>query len=119
MAKDDRLAARRRGQRAETLALIWLSLCGWRLRARDLRTPVGELDLVFTRGSTLLVVEVKHRATRTAAAEAIRPDQQDRIRRATAWFLAGQPQFSHYQVRFDALLVSPGGWPQHIRNAWD
>ena len=44
-----RQAAERRGHKSEALAAFWLQLKGWRILARRLRTPVGEIDLVARR----------------------------------------------------------------------
>ena len=118
MARHDRQAARGRGQLAEWTARWWLRLHGWRVLAYNLRTPVGEVDLIIKRGRTLAFVEVKRRATETDAAHAIRPHQQARIQRAASWYLAQQPQFGHCHVRYDAVLVTPGRLPQHVADAW-
>lgn len=114
--RDDGRTRRRRGYRAETLALLALMLKGYRPVARNLRTPVGEIDLTMRRGSTLAVVEVKTRGTLADAAQSIRPDQQARIRRAAEWLLAQRPDLAGLTVRFDAVLVLPWRWPRHLRD---
>ena len=92
-------------------------LKGYRPVARNLRTPVGEIDLVMRRGQVLAVIEVKTRDSFADAAEAIRPEQQGRIRRATEWLLAQRPDLALLTIRFDAVLVLPGRWPQHLVDA--
>jgi putative endonuclease len=62
-----RQSAERGGRRAESLAAWWLRLKGWRILARRVRTPVGEIDLVARRGRTIAFVEVKARATAVQA----------------------------------------------------
>ncbi len=118
MATRERQAARSRGRYAEWAARWWLRLHGWRVLATNLRTPVGEVDLIVKRGRTLAFVEVKRRTKMSDAAEAIRPQQQARIQRAASWYLAQQPQFGHCHVRYDAVLVTPGRLPQHVVDAW-
>ncbi len=86
-----RRAAYRRGRTAETVAVAWLRLRGYRILARGLRTPVGEIDIIARRGGTLAVVEVKSRASLAAAAAAVSAHQRRRIVRALQWYLAGKP----------------------------
>ena len=93
-------------------------LRGWRPVARNLRTPVGEIDLVVRRSGVLAIVEVKTRGTLADAAESIRPEQQARIRRATEWLLASRPDLAALTIRFDAVLVAPGRLPRHVADAW-
>lgn len=115
---EDGRARRSRGQRAEALALLALLLRGYRPVARNLKTPVGEIDLVVRRGRVLAVIEVKTRGTFADAAESIRPEQQARIRRATEWLLNGRPDLAGLTIRFDAMLVLPRRWPQHLVGAY-
>ncbi len=57
MTQQPRRSAWLRGRRAELLAAWWLRLKGYRILARDLRTPVGEIDLIARRGRVLALVE--------------------------------------------------------------
>lgn len=107
-------ARRVRGRRAELVALLALMAKGWRPVARNLKTPVGEIDLAVRRGGVLAVVEVKTRGSLAEAAASIRPEQQARIRRAAEWLLADRPDLARLAVRFDAVLVSPWRWPVHL-----
>ncbi len=111
---EDGRARRSRGRRAEALALLALLLRGYRPVARNLKTPVGEIDLVVRRGRVLAVIEVKTRGTLADAAESIRPQQQARIRRAAEWLLNRRPDLAHLTIRFDAVLVLPRSWPRHL-----
>jgi len=118
MARPDRLRAVRRGRSGEWLAVLRLMAAGYRIVARNFRSPVGEIDLIARRGRILVFVEVKHRAVHAAAAEAILPRQQARIRRAAEAFLARRPELATFSLRFDAMLVAPWRLPQHIVDAW-
>ena len=117
-SRQDRQQARQRGIAAETLCLWLLRLKGYRILARDLRTPVGEIDIVARRGLTLVAVEVKRRARLEEAAEAIGQQQRRRILRALAWFAQRQPDGEGLTMRFDAMLLDGGLLPRHIRDAW-
>ncbi len=112
------VAAQRRGRFAESLAAWRLRLTGWRIVARDLRLPAGQVDLVAKRGRTLAFVEVKARAGADDAAESLHPAQAARIARAAEQYLAARPQFAAFEVRFDMVLVAPGRWPVHVKDAW-
>ncbi|KGM35390.1 YraN family protein, partial [Inquilinus limosus] len=47
------------GHRAERAAAWLLRAKGWRILARRLKTPLGEIDIVALRGRTVAFVEVK------------------------------------------------------------
>jgi len=49
------------GARAETAAARYLKRRGYRILARNLRTRIGEIDIVATDGDWLVVVEVRSR----------------------------------------------------------
>lgn len=115
---DARRAAYRRGRAAEFCAAQLLRAKGYRIVARGYRCPTGEIDIVARRGAVLVAVEVKARATLALAAEAIDQRQRRRIERALSIFIAGKPDYSARDIRFDAILISPWRWPHHIVGAW-
>ncbi|SDG29846.1 putative endonuclease [Limimonas halophila] len=107
-----------KGWRAETLAAWWLRLKGYRILARRHATPVGEIDLIARRGRCLAFVEVKARPDSATARHAIAPRQRRRIARAAEAYLQRRPELHGHDLRFDAVLVVPGRWPQHLPNAF-
>ena len=113
----DRKAAERRGRLGESVAALWLSVQGWRIMARRVRTPVGELDLIARRGRTTLFVEVKTRATAGELDFAIDEYRLSRVASA-AQMLA--PRFARPgdDLRVDVILIAPWALPRRIRNAW-
>ena len=108
--------------RAGAFVAALLRLKGYRVLARRFAlrpgTGAGEVDLIARRGRTLAFVEVKTRADLDVAALAILPEQRRRIVRAAEAFLAGRPDLSGLEVRFDAILVAPGRLPRHLPGAW-
>ena len=113
-----RQRAFRKGRLAESLCALTLMLRGYRIVARRLRSPVGEIDILARRGKTLAIVEVKARATQEAAAESVGGRQRARLIQAARWLIAGRPEFADLEIRFDAMLVSPWRMPKHIVDAW-
>jgi putative endonuclease len=114
-----RQQAQRHGRRSEGIAAWWLRLKGYRILERDLRCPVGEIDLIARRGNTLAIVEVKARADMAEAAEAISGRQRRRILAALGWYLQRRPEFAEARIRFDAVLIAPNRLPQHLAGCWE
>lgn len=121
MSKDVQVSRRRahhRGHKAETWAALLLRLKGYRILARRYKTPVGEIDLIVRRGRVVAFVEVKARADQDQARESITERQRRRIARAATHFIALNPGLADADLRFDAVLVSPGALPTHLPGAW-
>ena len=112
----NRRRAEARGRRGEWLATLYLMLHGWRLLARRLRCPVGEVDLVVRRRDIVAFVEVKWRATDAALDLAIDARRLRRVVAAAQW-LAPRYVAGDECLRVDVLLLAPGRWPRHIVNA--
>lgn len=105
-----------RGRRGEALAAWYLRLKGWRILARRVKTPRGEVDLIARRGRTVAFVEVKWRASDRELDTAIDPYRLRRVI-AAAEALAPRHVRSGDDTRIDVLLLAPGRWPRHIANA--
>ena len=69
--KTHKFKAHRRGRRAERVAIFWLRVKGYRIVARNLRLPQGEIDVVARRGRILVFIEVKYRADIGLAQDAV------------------------------------------------
>ncbi len=116
--RDEKRRRERRGRTAETIAAAFLRLKGYRIVARRVRTPAGEIDLVALRRGTVVFVEVKARETEAEAARSLSRRQRTRIVRAAAHFLAAHPEHAAATARFDAVFVAAGRWPRHVISAW-
>jgi putative endonuclease len=99
-----------RGRAAEDVAAGYLEGRGWTVIARNLRTPVGELDLVCLDDHTTVVVEVKGRSGDLfgEALESIGPRKERRLRAATAWWMAENGGVRR-GVRFDVIVICLDG----------
>jgi putative endonuclease len=110
------------GRCGEDAASLYLVAQGYRIVARNLRTPVGEIDIIAQRAKSLIFVEVKTRRSLAYGTpqEAVGPRKQRQIIRAAQWYLS-DAQHRGLQPRFDviAILYLPTG-PQieHIVNAF-
>ncbi|MCP4327498.1 MAG: YraN family protein [Alphaproteobacteria bacterium] len=114
----DRRQRELRGRRAEAKCLWALRLRGYRVIARRLKTPRGEIDIIARRRGILAFIEVKARDTASAAAEAVSARQRRRIERAAEAFVAARPNLAALMMRFDVMIVLPGRLPIHLRDAW-
>lgn len=116
-ARSERRRRYRRGHRGEGLAALMLRLKGYRIIARRVVTPAGEIDIVAMRASRIAFVEVKMRSSRAAAEACISDSQRRRVHRAAALWLARHQAFQEMELGFDLVFVLPWRWPQHLPNA--
>jgi putative endonuclease len=113
-----RRAREKSGRRAEASAALWLQLKGYRILDRRARTPHGEIDLIALRGNILAFVEVKARARREAAVEAVTPELRSRVERAAQMWAGRRRGMELRNWRFDVVAIVPGRLPHHLRDAW-
>jgi putative endonuclease len=113
-----RLAAYRLGHWAEHLAAAFLIAKGFTIIARRYAAQGGEIDLVARRRDLLLFVEVKARADRDVAAQAITRRKRQRFGRAARHYLAHHPWSATMTVRCDAVFLAPWRFPLHVPHAF-
>ena len=94
-----------RGRLWESRAAAYLEEQGLTIVARSHRCRFGELDLVCSDGSHVVVVEVRARRAGAlcSAAESIGPHKCRRIVQATRHFLMRNPRWQAAPVRFDVV----------------
>ncbi|WP_046468027.1 YraN family protein [Allosalinactinospora lopnorensis] len=115
MMTDARAWVRRRealGRHGEELAAAYLVRAGMRILARNWRCAAGEIDIVARHGGTLVIAEVKTRASLRFGTplEAVSRGKRQRLRRlARLW--AAENATGGVRTRIDAVavLVFPGG----------
>ncbi|KPP82037.1 MAG: putative endonuclease [Oceanicaulis sp. HLUCCA04] len=115
MTRAARRQAERQGRRGEWLAIAYLALTGWKIIARRVKTPLGEIDIIAKRHKTLAFMEVKWRASERAALEAFQPRQQARLMRAAALWRSRRTGLNALATRFDLICVTPGRLPKHVK----
>lgn len=112
------------GHESELMAEQFLLAKGYRIVARNLRTQLGELDIVAEDSGVLVFVEVKGRATGAfgGALQAVNRRKQAKLVKLAAQYLA-RHHMSDRPCRFDVVLVqglpSSGGRIEHLQNAFD
>lgn len=114
-----RQAAHTHGHRAETIAVWYLRMKGYRLIANRFKSAAGEIDLIMRKGRTLVFVEVKARAKVEDSIFAVTPQQSRRIASAASLFTSRHDMADIEFQRFDIVAVPSYLWPTHIKNAFD
>lgn len=112
------LRAHATGLGAEAIALAALEDDGWRVLARRVRTPAGEIDAAAEKDGLLAIIEVKHRPTLAGAAAALGHRQQARLMAAAQALMADNPDWGAQGVRFDVLVVDARGAVRRIADAF-
>ncbi|NRB10915.1 MAG: YraN family protein [Rickettsiaceae bacterium] len=102
---------------AEYIVLLLYKIQFYKILHHRYKTYVGEIDLIVSRGSTLVFIEVKARRLQIDS-DIITSNQQQRIHRTAELFVSKKPQYANYDLRFDLVIIRPYKLPQIIRNAW-
>lgn len=95
---------------AEDLALAHLLAHGLKLVARNYRCKLGELDLVMLDGQTLVLVEVRYRASGDygGAAASVTWKKQRKLVKTAQHLLLNRSELRRYAARFDVMAVTTG-----------
>lgn len=106
----------RTGRDSETLALTYLQEHGLKILERNVRCPLGEVDLVARDGETYVFVEIRsHRsACWGMAEESIGRAKKMRVVRVALWYLKHRGLLG-MPVRFDVVAVQWMGNDARIR----
>jgi len=111
------------GSEGEDLAVRFLQKKGYRIVARNYKTPVGELDIIARDGDTIVFIEVK---TRTDISfgypfEAVNKRKRQKLKNLALLYLKRQGKES--PVRFDVLSIFCMGNGkkdiEHIKDAFE
>ncbi|MBV8148485.1 MAG: YraN family protein [Candidatus Eremiobacteraeota bacterium] len=106
-----------KGRDGEELAVTFLAAAGYRVLARNVRIPGGEIDAVCLDGNTLVVVEVKRRDSSAfgTALGAVDARKRAKLRRIAADY--AQIVAPSAKIRFDVVTLD-GNRPRLHRNAF-
>jgi putative endonuclease len=115
-----------KGRAAEDVAAAFLESQGVTLLLRNYRRRAGELDIVARQHDTLVIAEVRTRATNEfgGAAASVDAHKQARLLRAATQLLQQRKDLAALRVRFDVMVVhDPSGqcprieWIKHAFTA--
>lgn len=112
MRRDPRPSASALGRIGEEICRQWLLSQGFSILDSNYTCKLGEIDIIATKGHTIVFVEVKTRTHRSmgSPAEAVDSNKQRRIRRVALHYLSEgrvgleSDQLSH--IRFDVAGVT-------------
>lgn len=112
------------GRQGEDLAVSWMERRGYRILGRNVRTRLGEIDLVAGRGQLVVIVEVKTRRSDEAGSplESITPIKAHRLRRMAEAYMIDAGLAEDHDVRIDCIGIRMGRMPgeeriDHVENA--
>ncbi|MET0535765.1 MAG: YraN family protein [Steroidobacter sp.] len=96
------------GLLAEELALAHLLANGLKLIARNYRCKLGEIDLVMLDGQTLVLIEVRCRATNEygGAAASVTWEKQRKLVKTAEHLLMKRIELRHHPARFDVIAIT-------------
>jgi putative endonuclease len=105
------------GRTAEDAAVAFLVSHGVEILERNFRRRLGEIDIVGRERDTLILAEVRMRASNEfgGAAASVNLRKQTKLQRAAALLLQQRPALMRLRVRFDVIAVTPAGidWIKH------
>lgn len=98
---------RKRGKEAEDMAAAEMKKRGCHILQRNYRCPLGEIDLIYQDGKTLVFAEVKYRRSPKNGwpQEAVDAGKQSRIRSAASWYLMEHGISENLSCRFDVISI--------------
>ena len=104
---------------SERRAAWWYRLRGYKVVATNVWLAGYELDIVASRGRTLVFCEVKSKSGPRFGdpLDMVTPEKIRRIRRAAETWLDYRPAYGGFTVRFDVVAVR-GGRLECIRSAF-
>ncbi|WP_440889759.1 YraN family protein [Vibrio sp. WZ-1] len=100
------------GNQYETLAKQYLQSQGLRFIDQNFLTKVGEIDLIFQQGETIVFVEVKYRKNDSfgSAAEMVTSAKMRRlVKTANLWLLKRHLSAHTTDYRFDVIAIHNSG----------
>jgi putative endonuclease len=92
--------------RAERRAARWYRWRGYRVLDTNAWIAGNELDVVVSRGTTVVFCEVKSKSSADFGdpLEMVTEEKVRRVRRAAEAWLAARPRYREFEVRFDVLV---------------
>ena len=110
------------GNNGEIRACNFLLSKGYRIIEQNYRTKGGEIDIIVSKDSILVFVEVKTmpHATIDMLTRVLNYQKQKRIIKTAKRFLLNHREYSNSYIRFDVIIMDMQNLPSvyHIENAF-
>ena len=108
------------GMEGESLALFALQQKGMQVIGRNIRSKMGEIDLVVLDGDALVFVEVKNWPAYGLEnlGFGVNGKKQRRIIETAKYFLASHREYNYSSIRFDVVFLQPGEPMVHLVSAF-
>jgi putative endonuclease len=99
----------RAGRDGESQAAAYLEASGLKIIARNVRSQIGEVDLVALDGEIIVFIEVKTWSVYTfdSLSHGMNSKKQRRIIETAKYFLSVHREYNSMAVRFDVIFISP------------
>lgn len=100
------------GHQYETLAKQYLQRQGLHFLDQNFLTKVGEIDLIFQQGETIVFVEVKYRKNDhfgSAAEMVTRTKMRKLVKTAQIWLSQKRRAAQNIDYRFDVIAIHDNG----------
>ncbi|MDE6852241.1 MAG: YraN family protein [Lachnospiraceae bacterium] len=109
------------GSRYEQKAVSFLKQNGYRILETNYRNRYGEIDIIASKESCLIFVEVKYRASHQYGdpLEAVDQWKQGRISRSALYYCSKRPDGMEIPCRFDVIALDGDHQIRHIENAFE
>ena len=93
----------------ENVAAGYLEQRGYKVTARNVRTPYGEIDIVAEKEGFIIFIEVKTRTSRSLGPPeiSVTPRKQEHML-AAAEYYTQQNEIDHWQIDVIAVVGIPG-----------
>ena len=108
------------GSWGESATAKYLEEHGYKVLARNVRTPYGEIDIIAQKDGLIIFVEVKARTSRSLGPPeiSVTPRKQEHMV-AAAEHYASEHEIDHWQIDVIAVEGRPGKQPEftHFENA--
>jgi putative endonuclease len=103
------------GALGEHVAQAFLEQKGFHVVSRNLRTKFAEADLVMEKGQTLVLVEVKQRASRSFGTpeEAVGKNKLHKLRLLANWLSS---QYPNHTIQTDVIAIEGNRVSAHLQN---
>lgn len=117
----DIINTRKKGSRYEQLAADYLVGNGYKIIARNVNTPFGEIDIIAMQEEVLVFIECKYRSSDRYGTpyDAVNSAKRQHIIKSAVYYYNYHGYDADVPCRFDVIAMYGNGSIEHIKNAFD